>query len=442
MRFFYAVVSVILVVVGLAESPLPLMGQPPKPLPADSNNNVAGTRSEVARLLATGWTRSIQARKDAQEQYERLSAAAPPDGRIVYAYALVQIYQYRYADAVKLLDRVLEMDSKNVEAAKLRLWVGVLLKDYDRSLGRMQKMTDALPAEATDPKAEAPNAETAALLGRLAGFLEGPVQSSVNKSAFAATIGRLDTQLTGKRKDAFQKGRRAVLRQFAALDEERDITKAAAVESSEKIKQKVVADLKEQSADLAAKLEAEQTRLADLRKSMGYELEKIDGEMQTANQRLQQATMTAGDASLRAQQADVRVAEFLDLANRERDPNLQQQYLLDAARWRLERDQRAAFSNEQARHVDVATGHVRQLQQQRIGVETRWQRESGGAAKLEGSLKRTLKDKDRYAKKKIDSNNAQTADQQRRSTALATYVPLPVVLEEEKERIIRSFDGQ
>ncbi|MEI8372525.1 MAG: hypothetical protein WCJ35_06795 [Planctomycetota bacterium] len=399
------------------------------------------TKVRVAALLQIGWTRSIQARKDAQQQYDRLADKAAGDWRIPYAYALVQIQQYRYTDAAKLLDQVLKLDPKNVEANRLRIWIAVILKDYTKALGRMQELADALPTEPTDAAVDTANRELATLLGRMCGFMEGPVKSSVPQTARAACAERLDSQLTGARRAAFEKGRRAVLRQFEAIDEEHELTKTQEKETGEKIKERVVGELKQQAGDLAKQLDAEQARLSELRKTMGYELDQIKTDAESAGQRLRVQQSAAQQAGLRLRDVDARLAELYDLANREKDPNLRQQYLFDAAHWRGERDRWAAELNVRNQHLAAEVSKIRELEQRRATIEARWQRESGGAAKLEGSLKRTVRDQQRYEKKAVDTNTPQAANQQRHSVALSTYVPLPIVLEEEKERVLNLFEN-
>jgi hypothetical protein len=227
----------------------------------------------------------------------------------------------------------------------------VLLKDYRGSLGRMQKLADGMPAETSDEPAEAPNRELATFLGRLCGFLEGPAQWNTGEAERSALAGQLDSQLTGARRTNFEKGRRGVLRQFAALDEEHDMAVAAAKAADEKVREKVLGELTVKSADLTAKLNAEKAKLAD---------EK------------------AKSADEKAKPAEARKS--------------------------------AAAAREKA--------------------------------ELESSLKQTLKDKDRYEKMVVTGVNAQTTDQQRRAAALATYVPMPVSLDDEKQRVVSLLDGK
>jgi chromosome segregation ATPase len=252
----------------------------------------------------------------------------------------------------------------------------------------------------------------------------------------------LESRLTGGRRTAFQNGRRAVLRQSSALDEETQITKEEVKEAGEKVKEKVVGELTRQSAELATQLDAEQARLAELAKQLNYDLEQIGTEEKQCSQRLQTAQAAAQDAGFRLRDLDGRVAELYDMANREKDPNLRQQILFDAAHWRSLRDRTAAELAARNQQVAIEMAKLRDLQLRRTKINARWQKESGGVAKLEGSLKRTLRDKDRTEKKAVDTLTPQTATQQQRSVALSTYVPLPVVLEKERERVLLLFDSR
>ena len=403
---------------------------------------VPSTKARVAALLQTGWTRSLQSRKDAQQQYDRLAGRAAGDWRIPYAYALVQIQQYRYADAAKLLDQVLKLDRKNAEANRLRLWLAVILKDYPGALGRMRDLVDALPPEPADAAADAASRELALLLGRVCGFMEGPVKSNVDQAAQAACARRLDGRLTGARKAAFDKGRAAVLRQFHAAGDEQESTRSEARHAGEKIKDQVVDEYKQHVADLSKKLDAEQARLSELRKTLDHELDQATRDAKSAGQRLKGEQAGAQQTGLRLREFDARIGGLYDLAIRDKEPSRRQQYLLDALQAEEQRDQHMAELGARYQGMAAETAKLRELQQRRTEIEARWQKESGGAAKLEGSLKRTVRNQEHYEKKVVDSTTPQVVSQQRRSVALSTYVPLPVVLEAERARVLTLFDAK
>src|SRR4051794_37493229 len=64
----------------------------------------------VARLLDLGWGTTTAYRNAADAQVEAMFSSAGRQPLSLYAAALVQIKQRRYAEAIKLIDEVLERD--------------------------------------------------------------------------------------------------------------------------------------------------------------------------------------------------------------------------------------------------------------------------------------------------------------------------------------------
>jgi hypothetical protein len=402
----------------------------------------ATLKRRVERLLETGWPRTADARAEASRRYDRLAPLVASEPRIPYAYALVQIRQYRYAEAIGLLDQVIAATPGNLTARELRIWLAILMKDYGKALGQMPQLVERLGVEKATADAELPLLELTGRLGRMCGFLEGPVQGGVDQTARAACVERLVSRLSDARRKAFEAGRKTVLHQFAAMGEETEMTTANAKESGEKIRKRVLEDLDQQAGDLAAKTEAEKTRLEDLKRTLKYELEKIQSRQQAVQQNLQatQSQAIAVQQDLRGM--DGQIAQLFDLANREQDPDRRQRLLNDAAFWQIQRNQRAAALVGLDRQAAALVSEQQSLIRQGRDIDRRWKQESGQLDKIEGSLSRLQSDKERLRAKPVDGSTPQVVDQKRRIVALTAYVPLPISLEDEKARLLASFDTE
>jgi hypothetical protein len=396
-------------------------------------------KEQVEQFLETGWTRSVKTREAAEAQYLQLQRQAAGDWRIPYAYALVQLRQLRYPDALRLLDEVLTIDKKNLAAQKLRVWVRVLMKDYGKALAAIEQLAELLPADEAAGDAETPYLEIAALLGRIAGFLEGPVKAGVDPSAEAATMEKVYSRLTTNRKAAFASGRKAVLQQFSAVGEETDLTAAAAKEAAEKQKGRILEDLEQKGQQLAAKAEAEKARLDDLKDQLTYQADKIKADEQKLLPDMQRVEGQAVALQRDLRAINDRLVRLQDLANREKNPDQQQRYLNDAAEWQIQRNHRMASLRELERRAAELNGQRVQLQQQRRDLESRWQREVGRGEKLRGTLDRVRTEKNKVQGKSVTGVTSQVLDQKRRAVALSAYVPLPISLEDEKTRLLETF---
>ena len=78
------------------------------------------------------------------------------------------------------------------------------------------------------------------------------------------------------------------------------------------------------------------------------------------------------------------------------------------------------------------------MQQQKQLAVARYQREVGQVDTLRRTLDRTHKDAARLGGKSITGNTPLVRDQKRKAAAFSTYVPLPVSLEEERDRVLEA----
>jgi hypothetical protein len=402
----------------------------------------------VQRLLELGWPRTLDARVEAERRYDRLAPLAASEPRIPYAFALVQIRQYRYPEAAALLDQVIAADPQNLTARELRIWLAISLKDYGKALTQMPELVRRLPAaEAAKPQAEAAaDADAAPLelsrqLGRMCGFLEGPARAHVDQTVRAACVEQMLSWLSAPRQKAFEAGRKAVLHQFATMGEETEITAAAAKESGEKIRKHVLADLARQAGDLAAKTDAEKSKLDDLKTRLEYDSEKLRTKERQVEQDLGSAQSQAVAARRELPGIDAQIGQFLALAGREQDPNQRAFFLTQAAAWQAQRDQRLATLAGLDRRTASLAAEQQSLVRQRRDLDRRWKQETGRLDKLESSLTRAENEKEKFRAQPVDTSTPQVADQKRRIVALTTYVPLPISLDDEKARLVASFDA-
>jgi hypothetical protein len=296
-----------------------------------------------------------------------------------------------------------------------------------------------LPADEAQGDAETPYLEIAGFLGRLCGFMEGPVKKGVDQPTLAAAAEKIAAGLSTRRKAAFENGRKVVLQQFGAMGEETDLTSAAAKEAAEKQKKRLIGDLDRKGEELAAQADAEQARLDKLKEDLTYELDKIDSDDRQVVPQAQQAATQAAALRRDLRTIDVRIAQLYDMADREKDPVQRQVYLDDAAAWKLRRHERAAAAMEADRRLADLNAQHQALVQKRRDVEARWQRESGKADKLVGSLRRVQGDKKKAEKMRVTGGTMEVAGQKSRAVTLSTYVPMPVVLEDEKAKLLESF---
>ena len=180
--------------------------------------NDAMTKAGITRLLDVGWSVTPTARAAGDAQYLELATTAPGNVQVLTASSLVLLQQKRYEDAGKRLDELLTQDPKNQLGLRARCWLAAMSKNYGGSIVLAEKLRAALPAESTqDPAGDAVAREQLAFLGRLCGYLAGPVADNVDQESRKALEKTIVTGLNEDRKALFEAARDSVTQKFFEL---------------------------------------------------------------------------------------------------------------------------------------------------------------------------------------------------------------------------------
>lgn len=399
----------------------------------------APLRDRVDALFEVGWQRSLRARAEAEQIYRDARQAAPGDHRVAYAYALVQLQQLRYADAAKLLDEVLEADKQNVTAWKTRAWLSAILKQYDAALAHAEQLAALAPPDAPPGAAGSPHRELADFLGRLCGYFEGPAKESVDQNRLAESRKRVLAGLSRDGQAVFDEARRGVLAQFAkSAAEVADSAEKAKADAEEK-KEKKIGDLEKRQDEKAEEVAAAEARQAEAREKLVYEINRIQDELRHLADAARAIQVQALVARQDLDAVDARVAELVAAANREEDKDRKQRLLNEAARWRIRRSAPLATLAALDSRAAAVSSQQAALVRQGREAEARYQREFGRVQDLRAAL-----DKVRAARTRVEGQPATASDpkvrtQKQRSTALTTYVPLPISLEQERKKVLEGL---
>ena len=397
------------------------------------------SKDALQALFDAGWPHSLKAQQQARQQYDRQKLVTPQDWRLHYAFALVQLRQLRYGDALKAIDEVLALDKNNLTAWQIKIWLLALTGDDKAALAEMERLGQWLPRAEATTAAGARYAEAAGFLGGLCGYLEGPGREGVDELLVAKCRQRISDRLTDSRRTPFDAARRSVTAQFAAASKEIDEKSAAAEAQAAKEKDRVLEELKGKAEKLATDLATAEERNEKLKKDLDYELEQITSRERTVLSGLQTINAQAAPLAEEVRILDDRIANLLALADSQKDPLERNRLLGDATYWRLQRNQRLAALNDASRRSAALNSERLMLQQRRQNAVARYQKEAAHADTLRRSLERTRAEQSKAAAKTVTGNSPAVRDQKRRATALTTYVPLPISLEEERDRLLESM---
>jgi hypothetical protein len=217
----------------------------------------------VQKLFDVGWDTSVKAREQADEVAAKIDELFPGDPRGGYAYVLVLTKQRRYGEAVRRMKQVLTGDSDNVALWMASVRLDMLTKDYASALAGMEQMSKLLPTAGTDEDAYR---DEAVFLGRMFGYLQGPVEGEVGADLVDAAKEKVLARIGEARSVAFDQGRRRVRETFSALTFEKQETQAEEKAAAEEEQRRLLADVKEEKSGLDPKrdeLRTDQKKLRD-----------------------------------------------------------------------------------------------------------------------------------------------------------------------------------
>jgi hypothetical protein len=398
----------------------------------------ADLKTGLKTLFDAGWSRTTKGRDAAQREYDRLRAVAPKDASVRYAYALVQLRQLRYPDAAKLMGEVVAADKTNAAALKFKIWLAAVTKEYPEALASMERLIDLLPREDAAGKAETPHRETVAFLGRMCGYFEGPGQDSVDELLAVKCRQRITDQLSTARRAVFEEARRNVVGQFTGTA--KAIGEKAAESEAEATKQRErdLAELQGKAEKTAAEIKEMEARNEKLKLELDSELQKFAQREQPIITTMQQIEVQAAPLRNDIRSIDNNIAYSLDAAGREKDPVTQQMLLNNATNYRLQRNQLLGTLDVLTRRYAALGNDLAVVQQQKQVVLAKFQREVGRVDVLRRTLDRTRNEANRLSGKSITGNTPLVRDQKRKAGAFSTYVPLPISLEEERDRLLEA----
>lgn len=287
-------------------------------VPADAQEETEVATGGVAALLSDAWG-TLPKFRDAGD---KIYAALPPEtanGKEgLFARTLVLIYQRRYEDSLKVVDRLLEKEPEMLEAQRAKIWTLTVLKRHAPALVNAEEMVDTIlkntSAEGTEQR------ELLEFVGKVVGFLGGPAELSSTIEMRRLSERRIVAKLSEAQKGIFEHARDSVLQRSTELsDVQKAKTDKAKVEHDEAREKTLesIGETREKDADLANRLQTDVQRLdSELQDTLGA-LDKQDAplraQLSSLNSRYQ---LVASDLL----QIENQVGYLQDRLFRERDP--------------------------------------------------------------------------------------------------------------------------
>ncbi len=398
-------------------------------------------KTGITRMMDVGWSVTPTARAAADAQYGELQAIAAGDVRLLTASALVLLQQRRYEEAGKRLDELLAQDEHNLLALRAKTWLATTMKSYGGAMVTAEKLRAALPIESTqDPNGEAVAQDQLAFLGRLCGYLAGPVADSVDQTVRKQLERTVLMGLGDERRLVFEQARDGVTQKFFELtdtkiDQEKKNVEDRKVEANQTL-QDVEATRKEIESRVG-ELEASATKLQKEWNDELAEIEKLDRPLVAELARLRaRADIVGRDLASFQIQIDSLNVRFA----RERDPVIRNQIARDI-------DQLSFTASRISSDLTLINRQGQAVEAQRAALA---QRVARAQANFGGQIDRLNKElvalgkkekradyEEKKAKRPVSSSSTKTIALSSQVTALSTYDKFP--LEQARQRLLNEL---
>jgi hypothetical protein len=349
--------------------------------------------------------------------------------------------QRRYDEALKRIDEYLAKQPADLQALRAKAWTQAILKNYQGALLTADKLSQQMLEEPPISKADAvEHEELTAFLGRLLGFVGGPVSDVANQDQRKATEKQIVARLDDSQRPKFEEARDGVLAKHIELTDNKADERDKAIEVASADKEKTLQDVaaeREQIAARAEELGSRNDRLqAELKEELS-ELEKQDTPLVQELARLD-ARATVLNRDLFAYQGEI--DRYERLAASEKDPVRRQQWLIEA-------DRLIIIANRIDADLVGVNRLARNVQSQRAALALRAQQAQANAAGQAQRIDREMTDLakrdkradgiEKRAGRPASGTTSKVRSLSAQATALTTYDQFP--LEAAREKLLESL---
>src|SRR5262245_9802441 len=233
-------------------------------------------RNAIAKLLDIGWGTTPKVRLAADAQYDEVRRLAGATPAALEASLLVLLQQRRYDDADRRSDELLERDPTNLTGRRAKVWMAVVLKDYSAALIATDKLSQQLANDA--PRADDEQRihdELHAFLGRIYGYLGGPVAENVNQDERKELERKIIERITEPRRARFEEARDGVVARFLELTGDKDDERKRVLDEAAAARDKTLKELETEKEAIAGRAKELDGRKDKVQSDLRDELAEI-----------------------------------------------------------------------------------------------------------------------------------------------------------------------
>lgn len=400
--------------------------------------NEPALKAGITRMLSAGWNVTPTARREADAAFVEMQAFAAGNEKLLTASFLVLLQQRRYEEAGKRIDELLAIDSDNVLALRAKCWLAATLKNHDAAMITAEELRAALPAETTQNAAsEANTRDQLAFLGRLCGYLAGPLGEAVDQDNRKLLEKTILTGLGDERTRVFEEARDGVTQKFFELTDSKDDAEKKNIADRKTEVEQTLQDVESARKEIDARVKELETSASKLQKELNDEMAEIarlDRPLLAELTRFQaRANLARNDLANYQLQTDQLNAQLA----RERDPNIRAILRRDIDQLNFLATRVAgdlAAINRQGQAVEIQRAALAQrLAQANTNFGGQLERINTELVSL-GKKEKRASIEEKKAKKPVSASSTKTIALSTQATALSTYDKFP--LEQAKQKLL------
>lgn len=209
----------------------------------------------IKQLLEDDWLREAENQATAQSTY---TSQQPTSTAVSLAYLLNRIQHNETREAIRVAEQLVRQDPDSIDGWLIKSWLNALINKYDRSLIDLLSLQKRMLAK--PGLSENQETEIYQRMGKLMGYMQGPVQNKVSPDLIQSTLTSLAKGLQPVELEAFNSSRETVLSQYDKL---------AAVQTT-----KTEIELEKQQAEN----EIERASLLDQNQLLDETLQRLSGQ--------------------------------------------------------------------------------------------------------------------------------------------------------------------
>jgi DNA repair exonuclease SbcCD ATPase subunit len=249
------------------------------------------------------------------------------------AWLLVLLQQRRYDEAQTQAEALVTRDAADTTALRAKTWIATLLKNYDVAMLAADRLSEQLAARPPmNDEEQAVHDDLLKFLGRLYGFLGGPVAEAVNQDARKAAEKRILARIPDSRRALFEEARDGVVFKFLDTIGEKDDARLKAIAAAAAAKDKTLKEIDDERQAITDRAQDLDENRAKLQSELRDELAEIAKEDRPLVQDLASLEARAGSLNRDLLSYDIEIGRLRSQADRERNEDLRRQLLREADR--------------------------------------------------------------------------------------------------------------